>query len=77
MHRTALITRIKGNGLISAKSLRIDLIFFYVLPGLPRKPFDTTDGRRRFGQALFRTHFGIRHFSKESDASERCRRLHF
>jgi hypothetical protein len=40
---------------------------FDVLPGLPREPFDTTNGIcRPFSSA----HFGIRRFSKEANVSE-------
>jgi hypothetical protein len=48
----------------SAKLLQIDLIFSKVLPGPPREPLDTGNGRRRFGQAFLLRSFGIRHFFK-------------
>jgi hypothetical protein len=37
---------------------------FYVLPGQPREPFDTTTGRRRFGQAFLLSSFRHSSFFK-------------
>jgi hypothetical protein len=48
---------------------------FYGLPGPPGEPFDTGNGRRRFGQAFLLRSFG-RHFSREANASEHRSRLH-
>jgi hypothetical protein len=38
---------------------------FYVLPGLPREPFDTGNGRRRFGQAFLLRSFRHSSFFKK------------
>jgi len=65
----------KGNGLIHAKSLRIDLIFSMFCQGCRANSLiqlmAVADAARPFPS----DHFGIGHFSKEADASERCRRL--
>jgi hypothetical protein len=69
-------TRTKGNGLIHAKSLQIDLIFSMFCKGCRANPLiqlmTDADSARPFSCA----HFGIRHFFKRGNASEHRRRLH-